>query len=135
MTEPSVRITHPNLYRSLTIVALMFVALGLNFILTTPTFRQFDLPPDGIGAGFLILGTLNLLFLNVYRSLKAVRVLLIVGIAYAMFWGIGTTETAFQGKSSFQLFILYAGLAALQAPLLLEPFFNPATASGSEEEE
>jgi hypothetical protein len=128
------RDTHPNLYRSLMTVALIFVALGFNFLLTTPTFQQYDIPKNYIGTGFLALGLGNLLFLNLRRNLKAVRMLLIVGIAYMLFWGVGTTQTFFEGTSSLQLCILYFGLAALQAPLLLEPFFNPVTANGLEEE-
>lgn len=125
------RDTHPNLYFALMTVALMFVALGFNFWFGKVTFEQYGIPKQWIGTGFLVIGLSQLLFLNVRRNLDAVRVVLIVGIAYMLFWGIGTTETAFQGKSSFQLFILYWGLAALQAPLLLEPFFNPVTANGN----
>lgn len=126
------RHTHPNLYRSLMTVALIFVGLGLNFLFgPPPTFRQYNLSPDAIGSGFLALGSANLLFLNVYKNLNAVRVVLILGIFYMILWGVGTTQTAFEGTSSFQLCILYFGLAALQAPLLLEPFFNPVTANGN----
>lgn len=53
-TVPSrvyLRETHPNLYRALTIIALVFVALGFNFLLTTPTFQQYEIPKNYIGAG------------------------------------------------------------------------------------
>lgn len=136
MTEPSVRITHPNLYYLLNAVALILVALGLNFLLgPPPTFEQYGIPREVIGSGFLVIGLADLVFLNVWRSLRAVRVLLIVGITYQVFWGIGTTETAFAGTSSFQLFILYVGNAVIQALLVREPFFNPVTATGNEEGE
>lgn len=127
------RNTHPNLYRSLMTTALIFVGLGINFLLTTPTFQQFNIPKNYIGAGFLALGLSNLLFLNLLRNLRVVRFLLVLGIGYMLFWGVGTTQTFFEGTSSLQLCILYFGLAALQAPLLLEPFFNPVTANGNGE--
>lgn len=129
----NLRATHPNLYRALMTIGVIEFALGLNFLLTTPTFEQFNIPKNVIGAGFLVLGLGFLVFLNVRRSLRTVRVLLIVGIGYMLFWGVGTTETFFKGESSLQLCILYFGLAAIQAPLLLEPFFNPVTANGKEE--
>jgi hypothetical protein len=129
------RNTNPNLYRSLMTFALIFVFLGVNFLLgPPPTFQQYGISRYVIGTGFLTLGLTKLVFLNLRRNLRAVRILLIFGIAYPLFWGIGTTETAFAGTSSFQLFILYCGLAALQIPLLLEPFFNPVTANGEKEE-
>lgn len=128
------RHTNPTLYRSLMISASIFVTLGVNFLLTTPTFQQFDIPKNVIGAGFLTLGVVQLLLLTRLRYLGALRISVIVGMAYMIFWGVGTTETAFKGESSFQLCVLYFGLAALQAPLLLEPFFNPVTANGVEED-
>lgn len=131
-SSENLRNTNPNLYRSLMTVASVFVLLGANFLLTTPTFQQFDIPKNFIGSGFLALGLGNLVFLNIRRNLKAVRVLLIVGIAYMLFWGVGTTQTFFEGTSSLQLCILYFGLAALQAPLLVEPFFHPVTANGED---
>lgn len=126
--------THPNLYRSLMTVAVVDVILGLNFLIFTPTFEQFNIPKNFIGVGWLSLGMISLVFLNVCRNLKAVRVTGWTGIAFALFWGIGTTQTLFEGTSSAQLFILYIGLrAGLVVPLLMEPFFNPVTANGDDE--
>lgn len=136
MTEPSVRITHPNLYRQRMTIALLFVALGLCFLLPwipEPTFEQFGIPSEGIGLGFMVLGLGLLLFLNVLRNTRAVRVVLIAGILYEIFWAIGTTETVFQGKSSPQLFILYIGHVFMQVWALKEPGFNPITATADEE--
>lgn len=124
------RHTHPNLYRSLMTVGLIEVAIGLNFLLTTPTFQQFGIPKNLVGAIFLVLGLTDMVLLNVFHNIRAVRVKTVVGTAVMIFWGIGTTETFFQGRSSLQLCILYFGLAALQIPLLLEPFLNPVTANG-----
>lgn len=132
MRSWNLRNTNPNLYRSLLTIALIYVALGFNFLLTVPTFEQYGIPKNVIGAGFLAQGIAYLLLLHVHRNLGVVRMLLIFSIAYMLFWGVGTTETFFQGKSSLQLCILYFGLAALQAPVLLEPYFNPVTANGVE---
>lgn len=137
--KKSIRRTHRNLYRSLITVAVVDVLLGLNFLLPflpAPTFQQLDIPKDFIGAAFLAIGTLSVVFLNFRRNLTWVRIVGWAGVIFAIFWGWGTTETVFEGKSSAQLFILYTGLrAGLVIPLLLEPFFNPMTADEEPEEE
>lgn len=141
MTEPLSKIsnglptdhlrdTHPNLYRSMMTTGLIEFALGLNFLLTTPTFQQFGIHKNIIGTGFLLLGLAYVVFLNIYRSIRIARLLTVIGATFMVFWGVGTTETFFAGRSSLQLCILYFGLAALQVPLLLEPFLNPVTANG-----
>jgi hypothetical protein len=132
-TKVNLRYTHPNLYLSLMIAAITCVGLGVNFLLTTPTFQQYDIPKNVVGAGFLALGVAKLVLLNLWRNLRALRATVIVAIVYMLFWGVGTTETAFAGESSFQLCVLYFGLAGLHVPLLLEPFFNPVTANGKVE--
>lgn len=124
------RSTHPNLYRSVMTIGVIDIALGLNFLLTTPTFEQFGIPKNFIGACFLTLGLAKIVCLNVFHSLRIVRLLMVFGIFFKLFWAVGTTETFFQGRSSLQLCVLYIGLAALQVPLLLEPFLNPVTANG-----
>lgn len=126
----SLRRTHPNLYRSLMGVALTFIALGFNFLFAHLTFEQFGVPKEAVGAGFLVIGLAQFTFLNLWRSVRWIRVMLIIGIIYMLTWGVGTTETFFTGESSLQLFILYWSLAGAQAPLLLEPFINPVTANG-----
>lgn len=123
----SIRKTNPNLYLSVMMFALTNVALGFNFLLTTPTFLQFDIPKNAIGWTFMILGISLIVFLNFWRNLKIVRALLIASVAFYLFWGIGTSQTFFQGKSSLQLLILYFGMAFRLIPLILEPFTNPVT--------
>jgi hypothetical protein len=125
------RETNPNLYRSLMTVAAIFVALGLNFFIFTPTFLQYGIPKSVLAAGFSGIGLLYFVVLNLRRNLWMVRVLLIISTTAMVFWGWGTTETAFAGESSFQLAILYWGLAGIQVPLLKAPFFDPATANGN----
>lgn len=128
--KPNLHQTHPNLFLALFIYGVISVAVGVNFLLTTPTFQQYGIPKGFIGATFASIG-LGLLFcLLVWRSLKAVRVLSLANIAVMIFWGIGTTQTFFEGTSSLQLCVLYFGLAALQVPWLLEPYYQPVTANG-----
>lgn len=118
--------SNPPLYLSLTTFGVIGIALGLNFFVFVPTFEQFDIPKNLIGAGFMTLGLAFLFFLNVYRNLNVLRVILIVNTAYCMIWGVGSTQTVFEGTSSAQLFVLYWGLAGLQIPLLLTPFIGPS---------
>jgi len=49
-------------------------------------------------------------------------------VGYLLFFGVGTAQPVLSGKTSAQLLVLYCGLAALQIPLLIEPFINPWTA-------
>lgn len=120
--------THPNLYLAVTTLAVINIALGLNFLLLDPTFLIYGSPNQLWGAIFLTLGGSKLLFLNVVRRLRAVRAIMAAAVAYLLFLGAGTTEPFFQGMGSLQLPIMYLSLAALQIPLIVEPFINPWTA-------
>lgn len=123
----STRKTHPNLYISLTTIALTSIALALNFHFYTPTFNPYGINKEIIGAIFFLLGFSQLIFLNLYHNLKFVRLILAMSISFMLFWGFSNTQQAFAGKASFQLPILLISLAILQIPLLLEPSTNPMT--------
>lgn len=120
--------THPGLYRSAITLGVVNLALGLNFILLSPTFLIYDSPNVLWGVLFLALGVLKILFLSVFRRLRAVRAVMAFAVAYYLFLGVGTTTPFVEGTGSLQLPILYVSLAALHVPLLLEPFINPWTA-------
>ena len=123
-----VRKTHPNLYLAVSTFALISVALGVNFWAFHPAFQVYGMPNGVWGSIFLALGIGKLIFLNLYRRLRMVRAVMACAVAYMLFFGVGTTQPVFDGKASVQLLILYVGLAALQIPLLIEPFINPWTA-------
>lgn len=127
VTSVNVKFSHPNLYRSIMVFALMYVGLGLNFILTNPTFNPYHIPKQITGSIFLSLGLGKLIFLTLKHNLKAVRVLMALQIVFIIFWGIGTSITFFQGRTSLQLFVLYIGLAFLEYFVLIEPYWNPLT--------
>lgn len=120
--------THPNLYLAVTTLAAINIALGLNFVFLQPTFLIYDSPNLLWGLIFLTLGVGKLVFLNVVRKLKAVRAVMAFAVAYMIFLGVGTTTPFFEGSGSLQLPIMYLSLAALQIPLIVEPFINPWTA-------
>lgn len=126
--QVNLRKSHPTLYRSITTFALLSIALGLNFIFTTPTFNPYGIPLWIIGSIFITLGCLKLIFLNLYRNLGIVRVVMAAEVGFMVFWGIGSTITFSQGKTSLQLFVLYVGMAVFELFLMVEPFFNPMTA-------
>lgn len=56
-----------------------------------------------------------------------VRITMFLEVVFFIFWGIGTSITGFLGTTSFQLFVLYMGMAAIEARLLSEPVINPLT--------
>lgn len=127
MNNVNLRITHPNLYYLVMAFGFTYIALGLNFFFTMPTFNPYGIPYPIVGALFLTLGVAKLVFLNVVRRLTVVRLLMALEVALALWWGIGASITFFQGRTSLQLPILYAGLSFIEAFLLLEPFVNPLT--------
>lgn len=122
-----INLTHPNLYRGIMTFAFINIGLGLNFLFANPTFNPYQLDKSLIGAIFMTLGVSKVLFLNVSRSLKVVRVVMAAEVIFMLFWGIGTTITFFQGLTSLQLFVLYSGLAMIELFLLQEPAVNPVT--------
>lgn len=123
----NVRNTHPALYRSITTLSVMCVALAVNFWTSTPTFNPYNIPKNWIGAVFAVLGIYQLVFLNVVRDLRRVRFGLAVSFSWILFWGISNTQQAFAGNASFQLPILLSTLAVLHLLLLVESPVNPMT--------
>lgn len=128
----NVQLSHPNLYRSIMVFALTYVGLGLNFIFTNPTFNPYGIPKEITGSIFLFLGLAKIIFLNLIHNLKIVRALMSLQIVFIVFWGTGTSITFFQGKTSLQLFVLYAGLGFLEYFQLQEPYWNPLTGTKKE---
>lgn len=125
----NLRLSHPTLYRSIMTFAILSIFLGINFIFAKPTFNPYGIDYLIIGWVFITLGALKLFFLNIRRNVKAVRIVMSIEIMWMTFWGIGTTITFFQGKTSLQLFILYIALTVFEMFLLFEPFSNPITAT------
>jgi predicted membrane channel-forming protein YqfA (hemolysin III family) len=120
--------SHPNLYKAFTAYALISLALGLNFIFLKPTFDPLGVPKGLIGAIFLALGSTKLLLLNVYRSLRLLRLVMAMAIGVMLFWTGALTLAFFKlGQTSLQLPITYLGLSILGMPLLVEPSVNPIT--------
>jgi hypothetical protein len=122
------RLTHPNLYRTVMLFAVLSIALGLNFWILAPTFWIYDQPNALWGTIFLVLGIAKIVFLNFYRRLRAVRATMAFAVAYFLFLSVGTSQPFVEGQGSLQLPIVYLFCAVIQIPLLLEPFINPWTA-------
>lgn len=126
----SLRETHPNLYRTYLVYAAASIALGLNFILLTPTFMPLDMPKWPVGLLFFGCGVskLALLLTNSHNSWMRASMALSVFIYF--FWGgILTFEFFRLSQTSLQLPLTYIALAALGILLLTEPFSNPATST------
>lgn len=124
----NVRLTHPNLYYTIMVFAIVSLILGLNFLVLHPTFLIYNQPNWLWGSIFVIIAVIKLIFLNFYRRLKPMRATMAFAVGYSLFLAGGTMQPFFEGQGSLQLPIMYAALAALQYPLLLEPFINPWTA-------
>lgn len=99
--------------------AFIGIALGLNFLLTTPTFNPYNIDYWVIGTTFLVLGIAKLVF-TLSQQWFLLRWVMVANIIFMIFWGIGTTITFFQGLTSLQLFVLYTGLVMLEFMLLIE---------------
>lgn len=122
-----IRKTHPNLYWLVMILGVMDVVLGCNFIFLNPTFPIYGASNYLWGFIFLSIGFGKFISLNLYRRLRLVRGIMATAVAYMMFLALGATQPFLEGAGSLQNPILYAGLAAIQIPLLVEPFINPLT--------
>lgn len=122
-----IRDTHPALYRSIMILAIMSTALAINFWGSNPTFNPYGIPKNVIGAVFFLLGTSQLFFLNVRHNLRMVRLMLAISLTFIIFWGVSNMQQFFAGNASLQLPILYLAVAAMHVPLLTEAPVNPMT--------
>lgn len=110
------------------VLSLVGIALALNFFFARPTFSIWS-APNAIWASIFLVSSANcIVALNVYRRLRWVRYTMAFSAIYMLFLAVGTSVPGWEGNASFQLPIVYAGLAAIQIILLWEPFLNPETA-------
>lgn len=131
--EINIAKTHPTLYRILTVLSIVGILLAVNFFaglvdVLRPTFSIWSVPNSAWATIFLVSSVSTIVALNVYRRLRWVRRMMAFTAAYMMFLTIGTSVPGWEGNASFQLPIVYGGLAAIQVVLLFEPFVNPETA-------
>lgn len=119
------RKTHPLLYHFLMAIACLWIALAFNFWYRTPTFNPVPVQVPIIACG--ILGVLLLVFLNLHRDLRLMRLTLMLSVAWSLFWGIINSRQSFDGLASFQVPILFIFLAVGQGLLLIESPVNPMT--------
>lgn len=119
--------SHPNLYFSIMTLGLMSIVLAINFWFSQPAFTPYGIHKNVVGVIFSVLGASQLVFLNVFRNLRMVRMTLAASISFMFFWGISNTQQFFNGNASLQLPILYIALSVLQIPLLIESPVNPMT--------
>lgn len=130
----SIRESHPNMYKLLMIIAVMFIALAVNLYFSKPTFRPYGIQKELIATVYLILGVGKIVFLNLHHNLKMVRLIMAIATGFMLFWGVSNTQQSFAGKASFQLPILFVTLALLNLALLLEPSSNPLTGNDKDSE-
>jgi hypothetical protein len=109
------------------VLGFMGLSLAVNFWFSKPTFNPYGWPKELIGTIFFVLGASQIVFLNVFRDLRMVRIALAVSISFMFFWGASNAQQFFAGKASLQLPILFITVSLLQIPLLLESPVNPMT--------
>lgn len=123
----TIRKSHPSLYQSIMVLGVTSIALAFNFWYSNPTFNPYGVDKNIIGVIFAVLGVGQIVFLNLIKDLRMVRLILATSISWMFFWGLSNTEQFFAGKASLQLPILYVAGAILQIPLLVEAPVNPMT--------
>lgn len=121
------RKSHPSLYWQITILSITSILLAVNFWTSDPTFHPYGWDDNVIGAIFAAIGLTQLVFLNVWHNLRIIRGALAVAISWNVFWAFANTQQIFDGNASWQLPILYLGLAAIRIPMILESPVNPMT--------
>lgn len=121
--------THPNLWKTYMLYALLSIVLGLNFLFLTPTFMPLDIPKWPIGLTFLGCGLIKLVLLLVNSKNLWLRFSMAQSVGIYSFWAGALTVDFFRlSQTSMQLPLTFMGLAGLGFLLLIEPFINPATA-------
>lgn len=125
--DESLRLLHPNLWRATMTTALWMFGLGVNFLIFTPTYDIFGMPNQLWAALALLIAGTELVCLNFILVLRYVRMAMALSIWLSCVLAVGTCQPFIEGVGSLQLPIMYAGLAALQFPLLLEAPVNPWT--------
>lgn len=109
----NVRKTHPTMYREVTSVGLIEIALAFNFWYSNPTFNPYGINKVYVGVGFFVLGVTLLVLLN-RRSLLSARIVMTASVAITFAWGGGNTQQFFAGNASLQLPILFVGFGVWQ---------------------
>lgn len=130
----NLRKSHPNKYRALTWFAAFHVFLAVNFWRYTPAFNPevliFTPSKNLVAVVFLVLGVLQLVFLNLFRNLGMVRLVTSVSVAVTCCWGLVNSQQAFSGSASLQLPGTLIALCGAQVLWLIEAPVNPLTERG-----
>lgn len=123
----NLRLTHPTLYHSITMFAVVSVGLAVSYWFgPPPTFNPYDINRDLVASLFFLYGVWQFIFLNVHR-LRMVR----LGLAFAFVlwgaWGWANTIQVFAGKASWAFPIAFGGIAGAHLIWLTESPVNPMT--------
>lgn len=126
----NIRLTHPTLYRGITLFALMSVAAAVSYWFgPAPTFNPYDIDRNLVAALFFVYGTWQLLFLNIHYLLM-VRIGLLFAFVLMGAWGVANTHQGFAGNASFFLPIVLGGIAGVHLIWLIESPVNPMMRRG-----
>lgn len=125
--DESLRLLHPNLYRSVMTTAIWMFGLGLNFLIFTPTYDIFGMPNQLWATLALLVAGTEIVCLNFVLVLRYVRMAMALSIALCLMLAVGTCQPWIEGVGSLQLPIMYLGFAVIQFPLLIEAPVNPWT--------
>jgi hypothetical protein len=122
-----IRKSHPGLFHLIMVTAILMVLLAVNFWTSNPAFNPYGWSKNWIGVAFFVLGAGQLVFLNVVRDLRIVRLGLALSFAWNIVWAGANTQQIFNGNASWQLPLYILGIAAVQYRLIVEAPVNPMT--------
>lgn len=122
----SVRNTHRNYWVAVMTFAVLWLALGLNFLILDPTFLIYGAPNRIWAAIFFVFAVAQMLLLNL-RYLRYLRWQMTVTVGYLVLLAAGTSQPFLDGEGSLQLPIMYIGMSTLMVPWIAEPPSNPST--------
>lgn len=119
------RMSNPEMYRDIMLWSIISVGFAINFWNSHPTFNPFGIPKTIVGIIFFMFGGLGLVFLNVFRDLKKIRLLIVFAFIWYFVWGIVNAQQWHEGRASLQLPIAFLGMSVAQFLILLKPPVNP----------
>jgi hypothetical protein len=125
--DVNLRKARPLLYGFIMTFAGIRIGLAINFWTSKPAFHPYDIPNSLIALVFFLLGLWQVIFLNVWRDLRKVRVVLALSAAVTLAWGLLNTHQFFFGPASLQLPIVFIGLAVLQLLCVFSLTINSGT--------
>lgn len=122
-----IRKTHPGLYKHIMIAGIGNISLALNLWFFPPAFMPYGVNRFPVGILFFVLGVSLVVFLNIHRDLRKIRLALTISCWFSVGWAVSNTYQFFTANASLQLPIYIIIVAAHQVVAAIESPVNPMT--------